>query len=542
MKNYNIIFIICILILIVLIFLKKKNNFEKFQMDDNNINIVLTIPSINDIGTYIGDNIIQPITDNLQQITVVQPIVTTEGSEENEDTINNNEKSLPYHDYSDSSKYKLFNEVDNEYYPHTHKISRKNFNKLFKAYQKYLEQKGEEIITTNNAEFNNLINIINTNTKENFTTLDNEEIIKKNIEKIQNFPELINPNKKIVLFSGSDNRNVDVWDLTQNSNKMLKSISKLGDELVTSYVTDMKIANINNTKYLFTTYKDDNNINMWNLNTLQFEKSFKVDIEEINSIDKIFIHGKYLFASPRYTSKESDILLWDIIENKKINRTFMKNQDYYIWDMFVYEKNKNIFLFVSCNKKNSNNNNIKIWKLNDNNFKQSKDLPQNNYSNKYNKNCIYVYDDYLFTGDGNGVIKMLDIRCWIYPQVANDLNNKIIPTFKHDNDAIIKLIVYKIKNKKYLFTLTYKSIKMWDIYSSEKLHEFVNTTNINNRYLDMNIYEDKNNNYYLTSTSSNNVKIWNITNVCSNNECDYIRYINTGNSNNNKVILHEIDY
>ena len=137
---------------------------------------------------------------------------------------------------------------------------------------------------------------------------------------------------------------------------------------------------------------------------------------------------------------------------------------------------------------------------------------------------------------------MLDIRCWIYPEVASGLNNKVIPTFNHDNDAIIKLIVYKIKNKKYLFTLTYKSIKMWDIYSSENLHEFVNTTNIDNRYSDMNIYQDKNNNYYLAATSSNNIKIWNISNVCANNECNYIRYINTGNSNNNKVILNEIDY
>ena len=58
----------------------------------------------------------------------------------------------------------------------------------------------------------------------------------------------------------------------------------------------------------------------------------------------------------------------------------------------------------------------------------------------------------------------------------------------------------------------------------------------------MNIYQDKNNNYYLAATSSNNIKIWNISNVCASNECNYIRYINTGNSNNNKVILNEIDY
>ena len=531
MKYCNILIIVCIIILVVLIFLKKENFLERFEANENE----------NNIGTFIN-KIIKPATDIFRQITVVQPEEINENSDENEDITNDNKTPLPYHNFGDSSKYNLFNEVDNEYYPHTHKISRKNFNKLFKAYQKFLEQKGEETITTDSPEFNNLITIVNTNTEENFTTSKTEEIIKQNIEKIENFPELMNPNKKIVLFSGSDNRNVDVWDLTQNSNNILKSISKMGNELVTSYVTDMKIANINNTKYLFTTYKDDYNINMWNLNTLQFEKSFKVDMEEINNISKIFIYGKYLFGIPRYTSKKSDILLWDIIENKKINRSFMKNQDYYIWDIFVYEKNKNVFLFISCNKKNSNNNEIKIWKLNDKNYFKNKDLLQNNYSNKYNKNSIYVYDDYLFTGDGSGKIKMLDIRCWIYPQVASGLNNKVIPTFNHDNDAIIKLIVYKIKNKKYLFTLTYKSIKMWDIYSSENLHEFVNTTNIDNRYSDMNIYQDKNNNYYLAATSSNNIKIWNISNVCASNECNYIRYINTGNSNNNKVILNEIDY
>ena len=56
---------------------------------------------------------------------------------------------------------------------------------------------------------------------------------------------------------------------------------------------------------------------MWNLNTLQFEKSLK-RVEEINNISKIFIYGKYLFGIPNIHLK-SDILLWDIIENKKIN-------------------------------------------------------------------------------------------------------------------------------------------------------------------------------------------------------------------------------